>query len=151
MTGETKTFRALGVGDPVGDGAQWQGDALRIEVAKKGLLTRLFGDGGPTVQLFKADAREARDSVVTCRAKLRADGPIKGVSLSLLIDLEGEKGQAYGFGKLEPVGGDWTAREVSATVPEGMAPTAMQAVLSIEGSGTVFVKDVEVLAAPRPA
>lgn len=160
--GLMRPLRSFGPNDLAGDpkSVQREGDAWRIEVPKRGLFGRLFGDGGPLVHLFKTDAREAAGCFVVYRGKLRAEGPITSVNGAVGLAIEGQKGETIGalraerdgspsFTKPLAVSDEWTDFEIAASVPRGMVTTEAQLMLSMEGSGVVSVKDVEAFALPQ--
>lgn len=161
--GAMRPLRSFGPNDLAGDpkSVQRQGDAWRIEVPKRGLFSKLFGDGGPVVSLFKTDVRDAASCFVVYRGRLKSEGPITSVNAAVSFTVEGQGGESMGFLRPERDGGplsftkplevanEWAAFEIAASVPKGMVPTEARLVLSMEGSGSVSVKEVEVFASPR--
>ena len=146
-----QTLHAFGTDAPTVDreGVQVQGDAWRIAVEPQGFLARLF-NRPRVVQLFEMPNPAVQECLLVYRAKMKTDGPIGRAYLEMWCRVAGREyfSRGVGFGQAASGTTDWASYETPFLVRKGEAPDLLRLNIAVNGSGTVLVKDVEVLHAP---
>jgi len=122
------------------DGVTAQQGAWRIE-AKEHRTVRLFEVADPGVE----------NCVVTYRAKIKTENLEGQAYLEMWCRLPGG-GEFFSKGITNPVKGttDWASYETPFTLKAGQGPDLIKLNLVIEGKGTLWIKDVELLKGPLP-
>ena len=131
------------------ESVQSLGDSRRIEVREQCFLARLF-KRPRSVPLFEVDARGVDHGLPVHRAKPKTEGPAGRAYSEMWSRISGpeyfSKGRAFG-----PVASgttDWTINETPFLLQKGQAPSLVRLNVAVEGTGTVLVKDVELLRSP---
>jgi len=124
------------------DGLTVEKDAWQIE-AKENRTVRLFEVPNPDVE----------NCLLTYRAKMKTANLEGQAYLEMWCRLPGG-GEYFSKGTANPVKGttDWASYETPFVLKQGQRPDLVKLNLVIEGKGTVWIKDVELLkgALPRP-
>jgi len=105
---------------------------------------------GP-VRLFEVEGASCEACRLLYRAKVRAKGLAAPAFLELWVRLP-DKGQFFSRGLDQAVSGtvDWVSVEIPFLLEKGQRPDLVKLNVSFQGAGgTLWVKDVELLEAPR--
>jgi hypothetical protein len=138
--GPPTTVRAFAAGEPtlstdgvVGDETGWQ----------------VAATGDRTVRLFEVADPGLERCRLTYRAALRCDGLDGRAYLEMWCRLPGQ-GEFFSKGIAQAVSGTtgWVACEVPFLLRKGQRPDLVKLNLAVEGAGRVWIRDVELLAAP---
>jgi hypothetical protein len=125
-----------------GDGIAVEGDAWKIEA-----------DKGRTVRMFEVADPGVEDCMITYRARMKAADVAGQAYLEMWCRFPGG-GEYFSKGLMSPVKGtvDWASYETPFFLRKGERPDLVKLNVVVEGSGTVWIKDVELLksAMPRP-
>jgi hypothetical protein len=113
-------------------------DAWRIAVTAPGV-----------VRLFELPVTDVEACQITYRLRLRAEQLSGRAFLELWCRLPG-RGEFFSKGLDQAVRGsvDWASYEVPFLLRRGQRPDLLKLNLAVEGTGTVWVKDVEVFQTP---
>jgi hypothetical protein len=116
-------------------GTAVEGDAWRIVV-----------DGQQSVRLFEIPDPGVEGCLLTYRAHLKTEGLEGRAYLELWCRLPG-MGEFFSKGVRQAVSGTvgWASFEVPFWLKPGQRPDLLKLNLAVEGTGTLWVKDVEVL------
>jgi hypothetical protein len=115
------------------------GDGWRID---------LDGTSG-SIRMFEVPDPGLEACLVAYRAKLRTEGVDGRVYLEMWCRFPG-KGEFFSKGLQQAVRGttDWTSHETPFHLKQGQRPDLIKLNVAIEGSGTTWIKDVELLQTP---
>jgi hypothetical protein len=109
--------------------------------------------GGPgPVRLFEVAGPACEGCRLLYRAKVKAKGLAAPAFLEMWVRLP-DKGQFFSRGLDQTVAGtvDWTSVEIPFILEMGQRPDLVKLNVSFQGpGGALWIKDVELLAAPRP-
>lgn len=96
-----------------------------------------------TVRLFEIEPSEFDDGKLFYRAKLKTDGVDGRAYLEMWVRMPGE-GEFFSRGLHNTVSGEtgWAEYETPFLLEEGQQPDLVRLNLVVEGSGTVWIKDV---------
>ncbi|MBI5563043.1 MAG: hypothetical protein HY894_09385 [Deltaproteobacteria bacterium] len=107
---------------------------------------------GPTdVPLFETGGVDAEDGVLTYKARVRAEGVVGKVYLEMWCSF-GAKGEFFSRGLNTALTGStgWTTQQTQFFLKAGENPDNVKLNIVIDGRGTVWVDDVELLKERRP-
>jgi hypothetical protein len=156
-------IRAFRITDPIVDDelVQVDGDAWRIggeeepgdsPVARMGAyLARLFHNQGRSVRLFDLADPGKENGLLIYRAKLRTEDVQGQAYLQMWCRLAGRGeffSKSHGFGQAAQGTTDWATYETPFILQPGQSPNTVRLEVVLEGSGKVWIKDVELLFAP---
>ena len=137
--GPPQMIKTFGANDqPItADGVSWDQDAWRIEAGEAG-----------SVALFEVHDPAAEACTLSYRASLKtldADG----VYLEMWCRLPG-MGEFFSKGLNQTLKGtrDWSSNEIPFLLKRGQRPDLVKLNLAFTGSGTVWMRDVELLQTP---
>jgi len=104
-----------------------------------------------TVALYETGDIDIEAAMLVYRAKLRCENLDGRAFLEMLCSFA-EKGEYFSRGMDSAVGGtvDWTPTETPFFLQAGQNPTNVQLNLVVEGTGTVWIDEIEVLKAALP-
>lgn len=121
------------------DSVQVQGDGWQIDA-----------QADRVVRLFELPTPDAEQCLLTYRAALRSKGLAGRAFLEMWCRLPG-KGEFFSRGLNQTVQGttEWASFETPFLLKKGQRPDLIKLNLAIEGRGTVWIKDVELLKTPR--
>lgn len=113
-------------------------DAWRIESLEK-----------QTVRLFEVSDPGGEQCMLTYRARMRTADLQGGAYLEMWCRLPG-RGEFFSKGFHHKVTGttDWASYEIPFSLKKGQRPDMVKLNVVVEGSGTVWIKDVELLQTP---
>jgi len=135
------TLRRFTTADPTisRDSVQIQGDSWQIDA-----------EDDRVVRLFELSAPDAEQCLLTYRAALRSKDLSGRAYLEMWCRLPG-KGEFFSRGLRQAVQGttEWASFEIPFLLKKGQRPDLIKLNLAVEGRGTVWVKDVELLKTPR--
>jgi hypothetical protein len=102
-----------------------------------------------TVRLFEVADPGIEECLLTYRARLKTDDLQGRAYLELWCRLPGH-GEFFSKGIQQAVSGtvDWATYEVPFWLKRGQRPDLLKLNLAVEGTGTLWVADVEVLSTP---
>ncbi len=122
----------------------------RDSVALEGDAWRITGSGGSqTVRLFEIKDPGLERCMLTYRAQMKTEGVEGKAYLEMWCGLPG-RGEFFSRGLNNAVAGtkDWASYEIPFYLKQGQRPDLIKLNLVIEGSGSAWVKDVQLLYAP---
>jgi hypothetical protein len=138
--GPPQRIRAFGPSDRpiIQDGVAAEGNGWRIESREK-----------RTVRLFEVPNPGAEQCMLTYRARMKAANLQGGAYLEMWCRLAGQ-GEFFSKGLHQKVAGttDWGSYEVPFYLKKGQRPDLIKLNLTVEGAGTVWMKDLELLKTP---
>jgi hypothetical protein len=104
---------------------------------------------GQTVRLFEVVDPVAEACLLTYRARVRTEGLAGRAYLEMWCRLPG-RGEFFSKGVNQAVTGttDWGSYETPFYLKKGQRPDLIKLNLVVEGSGTVRIKDIELLKTP---
>jgi len=102
------------------------------------------------VRLFEIADPEAEGCLLTYRANLKSEAFDGRAFLEMWCRFHG-KGEFFSRGLDRPVRGatEWASSEIAFRLKKGQRPDLIKLNLAVEGSGRVWIKDVELLKTPR--
>jgi hypothetical protein len=124
------------------DNVTVDGNAWLVEAAEDQVVVRLF-------EIAARDA-EVEQCLLTYRAALRSE-ELKGRAfLEMWCRLPG-RGEFFSRGLNQPLKGttEWTSHEIPFRLKKGQRPDLIKLNLAVEGRGTVWIKDIELLKTAR--
>lgn len=123
---------------PIDAAARWDGNAVRIE-AKVPAAIRLFEIADPGVE----------QCLLTYRARMKGEGVAKRAYLEMWCRLPG-RGEFFSKGLAQPLTGTvgWASYETPFRLKRGQRPDLIKLNLAMEGPGTVWLADLELLKTP---
>lgn len=138
--GPPQRIRAFGPSDrPITqDGVMAEQNGWRIEAREK-----------RTVRLFEVSNPGVEQCMLTYRARMKAANLQGGAYLEMWCRLAGQ-GEFFSKGLHQKVAGttDWASYEVPFYLKKGQRPDLIKLNLAVEGAGTVWIKDLELLKTP---
>jgi hypothetical protein len=153
-TGALQTLRLFTLTSPTLDTetVRVEGDAWRIDGEDTGFFARLFKKGH-SIPLFEVGQPAVDQCLLVYRAKIRTENLDGRAYLEMWSRLGGREHFSKGVGFDQAASGttDWTTYETPFLLQSGEKPDLVKLNVAIEGSGTVWVKDVELLVAPLGA
>ena len=148
--GAMKTLRTFTPNAPTleTETVQIEGDAWRIKVEEAGFFTRLFKKGH-SIPLFEVEHPGVEQCLLVYRAKIKTENLDGHAYLEMWSRLNGREYFSKGVGFDQAASGtsDWTKYETPFLLRAGEKPDLLKLNLAIEGNGTVWIKDVELLSA----
>ena len=142
-SGPPETVRRFQPSDPTlsQDGVRVESDGWVIE-----------STGRQTVRLFEIADPQAEACLLSYRAKVKTDALAGDAYLEMWCRLPGG-GEYFSRGVDQAVGGttDWSSHEIPFYLKRGQRPDLVKLNLVIQGPGTVWIKDIEVLRASLKA
>jgi len=137
--------------------ASLEGVVARGEVAVDADVTA-DGDGSlridatapTTVQLWVAEGTDVDDALLFYRARLRSQDLDGRAYLEMWAHFPG-KGEFFSRGLDSAISGssDWSRQETPFLLESGQRPDYVKLNLAVEGTGTVWIDDATLVAAPR--
>jgi hypothetical protein len=120
------------------DGISKEDDSLRIDAT-----------GKRTVRLYELADPGVEDCIVTYRARIKSNLAAGQAYLEMLCHFPG-RGEAFSRDLDNPVKGatDWATYETPFFLKKGERPDRIKLNVVIEGKGTVWLKDIQVLKSP---
>ena len=138
--GPPETLRRFGPSDrPIAESGVTLDDAgLRIEARE-----------ASSVPLFEVVEPRVEHCLLTYRADLRTSDLDRGAYLEMWCRLPG-RGEFFSKGVNQKVSGttSWSSREVPFYLKAGQSPDLIRLNVVLEGAGTVWIRNVEVLRTP---
>jgi hypothetical protein len=123
-------------------------------IAESGLAVdegawRVEARANQTVRLFEVDELDLEKCLLTYRARLKAADLQGRAYLEMWCRLPG-RGEFFSKGLQDVVTGttDWGSYEVPFRLAQGQRPDLVKLNVAVEGAGTVWIKDVELLQTP---
>lgn len=103
-----------------------------------------------TVRLFEAHGTDVDDALLFYRAKLRTESLDGRAYLEMWAHFPG-KGEFFSRGLQSAVSGTtgWTSQETPFVLERGQTPDHVKLNLAVEGTGTVWIDEIVLAAAPR--
>jgi hypothetical protein len=116
------------------------GGSLRIDA---------IGDGTTTIRLYETGDIDIEYARLIYRARLRSEGVAGRAYLEMWCRFPGY-GEAFSRGLDRPISGttEWTTEEIPFFCKKGENPDNVKLNVVIEGKGTVWIDEIELLAAP---
>ena len=104
-----------------------------------------------TVRLFEVPKPGVEDCMLTYRAKIKTEGIEGRAYLEMWCRVAGF-GESFSKGFQNAVSGTtgWASYEIPFFLKKGQRPDLIKLNLVIEGKGTVWIKDIELLKSPLP-
>jgi hypothetical protein len=111
---------------------------------------RIVAPKSRTVRLHDVKDLGVDNCMLTFRANMKSVDVQGKTYLEMLCHLPGMPGEAFSKGLMMPVTGttEWASYETSFFLKKGERPDLVKLNVVIEGKGTVWVKDIELLRAP---
>jgi hypothetical protein len=138
--GPPRRIRAFGPADsPIArDVVAADGDALRIDAREK-----------QTVRLFEIADPGVEACLVAYRARMRSEALAGRAFLEMWCRLPG-RGEFFSKGFAQSVKGttDWASYEIPFFLKPGQRPDLIKLNLVVEGTGKIWMKEIEVLQTP---
>ncbi|MEM1069317.1 MAG: hypothetical protein AAGI63_10505 [Planctomycetota bacterium] len=102
-----------------------------------------------TAQLFEYELPESDQCMLTYRAKIKTDEVVGKAYLEMWCRLPG-RGEFFSRGLHNAVSGtnQWSTVEIPFYLKRGQTPDLLKLNVVLEGTGTVWVKEIEVLRTP---
>jgi hypothetical protein len=102
-----------------------------------------------TIRLFEVENPAVEDCLLTYRAELKAEGLQGRAFLEMWCRLLG-RGEFFSKGYQQAVSGtvDWARYEIPFYLRRGQKPDLIRLNVVVEGQGTVWLRDVELLKTP---
>ena len=133
--GQPISIRKFGSSDrPITKDAVLDADAWRIEAA-----------AAVTVRLFEIPISGLEQCVLTYRAMLKTVDVEGGVYLEMWCVFGGSEYFSKGFHHRVKGTNDWTSVQTPFFLKKGQSPDLLKLYLTLEGRGTVWIKDIELL------
>ena len=139
--GPPQELRSFTISDPTisKDSITPEGDAWRITGCTESQTIRLFEVQDPRVE----------QCMLAYRAKVKTEGVEGKTYLEMWCRLPG-RGEFFSKGLHNAAKGtnDWTSYEIPFYLKRGQQPDLVKLSLTLEGNGTVWIKDVQLLQTP---
>ena len=119
-----------------------------IEVEGKGW--RVDASEEQIVRLFEVPDPDVSNCLLTYRASLKSEDLTGRAFLEMWCRLPG-RGEFFSRGLNQPLKGtiDWASYEIPFRLKKGQRPDLIKLNLVVEGTGEVWIKDVELLRTPK--
>ena len=110
---------------------------------------RIDPPAAQTVRLFEVDQPGVEQCMLACRAELRAEGLRGRAYLEMWCRVAG-MGEFFSKGFHQAVSGtvDWARCEIPFLLRKGQRPDLLKLNIVVEGTGTVWIRNVELLKTP---
>jgi hypothetical protein len=110
---------------------------------------RIDAAGQQTIRLFEVEDPGVEQCLLTYRAELKAEGVQGRAFLEMWCRLPG-RGEFFSKGFQQAVTGsvDWTRQEIPFLLKRGQRPDLVKLNLVVEGPGTVWARQIELLRTP---
>jgi hypothetical protein len=107
---------------------------------------------GQTIRLFEVEDPGVEQCLLTYRAELKAEGLNGRAFLEMWCRLPG-RGEFFSKGHQQAVSGtaNWARYEIPFYLKEGQRPDLIKLNLAVEGAGTVWLRNTELLKTPVAA
>lgn len=107
---------------------------------------------GQTIRLFEVEDPGVEQCLLTYRAELKTDGLNGRAFLEMWCRLP-SRGEFFSKGHQQAVSGtaDWARYEIPFYLKEGERPDLIKLNLAVEGTGTVWLRNIELLKTPLAA
>jgi hypothetical protein len=105
--------------------------------------------GQQTVRLFEVDNPAVEQCLLTYRAELKAEALTGRAFLEMWCRLPG-RGEFFSKGHQQAVSGtaSWARYEIPFYLKRGQKPDLIKLNLAVEGAGTVWLRNIELLKTP---
>src|SRR5437762_12417159 len=102
-----------------------------------------------TIRLFEIQNPDAEQCLLTYRATMKTEGLAGRAFLEMWCRLPG-RGEFFSKGHQQAVSGtaNWARYEIPFYLKEGQKPDLIKLNLTVEGAGTVWIKNIELLKTP---
>ncbi len=139
-SGPPRMIRKFGVGDPTLTSDQ-------VTVAQDVWLIDSRGDR--VIRLFEVEDPQVEQCLLTYRAKIKTEALSGRAFLEMWCHFPG-RGEFFSKGIHHAVSGttDWASYETPFYLKKGEKPDLIKLNVAIEGTGKVWMKDLELLATP---
>ena len=138
--GPPQVLRAFAPGQPTitQSGIRAEQGAWRIDATEK-----------QTIRLFEVESVVVEQCLLTYRAELKAEGLTGRAYLEMWCRLPG-RGEFFSKGYQHAVSGtvDWAHYETPFYLKRGQQPDLIKLNLAVEGAGTVWLRNIELLKTP---
>lgn len=110
---------------------------------------RIDATAEQTVRLFEVEAPGVEQCLLTYRAELKTEGLKGRAFLEMWCRLPGQ-GEFFSKGQQQAVAGtaDWARSEIPFYLKTGQKPDLIKLNVVVEGTGTVWLRNVELLTTP---
>jgi hypothetical protein len=110
---------------------------------------RIVSSGSRTIRLFEAPDPGVENCIVTYRAQMKTEHLQKGAYLEMWCRFPG-RGEFFSKGFHHRVKGtnDWASYETPFYLKKGQRPDLIKLNLILEGTGTVWLRNLELLQTP---
>lgn len=138
--GPPEAIRRFEVTDPIiaGESVTVAEDAWMID-----------SKGNQTVRLFEVEGPQLEQCLLTYRARMKAEAVSGRAYLEMWCRLPG-RGEFFSKGLNQTITGttDWCSYEIPFYLKKGQRPDLIKLNVVIEGTGKIWLKDVELLKTP---
>jgi len=102
-----------------------------------------------TIHLFEVQDPGVEQCMLTYRAQLKTEGVERKAYLEMRCRLPG-RGEFFSKGLHNAVTGtnEWTSYEIPFYLKQGQKPDLVKLDLTLEGTGTIWIKDIQLLQIP---
>ena len=146
-----QALRAFQIGEQVIDSerVETQSDGWRVTVKRQGLIASLFGQA-QSVRLFEIADSQVQLCLLVYRAKMKPEELSGQAYLEMRCRMNGREffSKGFGFGQVTSSTPDWETYETPFLLKKGEISDFIKLNVAVKGSGTVLIKDIEVLCAP---
>lgn len=110
---------------------------------------RIAFDGPAVIRLYETGALDVQNTLLTYRARLRTEDVRGRAYLEMWCDFPG-RGEFFSRALTAPLTGttDWTSQQAPFFLKDDLSPDNVKLNLVVEGSGTVWIDDIVLEAAP---
>ena len=110
---------------------------------------RIDASGTRTIRLFEVEDPGVEQCLLTYRAELKAEGLTGRAFLEMWCRLP-SRGEFFSKGYQQAISGtvDWACYETPFYLKRGQKPDLVKLNLALEGSGTVWLRNLELLQTP---
>lgn len=139
--GPPRELRSFGTSDPT---------ISRDSIIPEDGAWRVTGDtDGKTIRLFEVQNPGIEQCMLTYRARMRTEGIERRAYLEMWCRLPGH-GEFFSKGLHNAVTGTnaWASYEIPFYLKRGQKPDLIKLDLTVEGTGTVWIKDLQLLQTP---
>ena len=113
---------------------------------------RIDTTGEQTIRLFDVEDPAVEQCLLTYRAELKAEGLKGRAFLEMWCRLPG-RGEFFSKGHQQAVSGtaNWARYEIPFYLKKGQRPDLIRLNLAVEGAGTIWLRNIELLKTPLEA
>lgn len=121
-------------------------------VMREGDAWRIHADRPELVRLYDIDLPRLERCMLTYRLQLKSQDVVKGAYLEMWCRVPG-LGEFFSKGLMQKIRGttDWSEYEVPFYLKEGQQADLVKLGLTLQGPGTVWIKNVQVFQTPLQA